>query len=75
MSLKQLEAINKKTPIQESTIRLQTFTGQEIQTMGEAKVQIEYQGQTAELPVIIVKDDSAPMVFGRDWLGHLKLDL
>ena len=42
--------------------------------MGEAKVQVEYQGQTAELSLIIAKDDNAPTLFGRDWLGHLKLN-
>ena len=74
MSLKQWETVQKKTAIQTSRVKLQTFTGQEIQTVGEAKGQVEYEGQTAELPLIIVKDEGAPTLFGRDWLDQLKLD-
>lgn len=41
--------------------------------MGEANMQVEYQGQTASLSIVVVSGDK-PCLMGRNWLKEVKLD-
>ena len=41
--------------------------------MGSATVQVGYESQTAELPLIVVKGDGATLL-GRNWLNKIKLN-
>ena len=54
-------------------VRLRTYTGEEIPVLGNVAVQVQYQGQEEELPLIIVAGDG-PSLLGREWLAKLKLD-
>ncbi len=41
--------------------------------LGLVHVQVEYSGQIAQLPLIIVQGDG-PSLFGRDWLSVIKVN-
>ena len=50
-----------------TNVQLQTYLGEAIPVMGSTVVQIEYEGQTIDLPLIVVKG-KGPTLLGRDWL-------
>ena len=56
-----------------STIRLQTYSKEPITVVGSTDVQVVYQGQTAILPLVVVKGDG-PTLLGRNWLTKIKLN-
>ena len=53
--------------------RLSTYTGEAITVAGTADVQVEYQGHSVVLPLIITRGEG-PTLLGRNWLSVLKLD-
>ena len=70
------EVFSKLFPKQElnsSRSQLQSYTDGRIPVCGETTVQVQYQAQSARLPIIVVKGDQ-PSLLGRNWLQHLKLD-
>ena len=54
-------------------IRLQSYSKQPIPVLGCCSVNIHYQGQTGEMPLLIV-GGSGPTLLGRDWLGCIRLN-
>ena len=60
--------------VQETNLRLRTFTGEQIEMVGEVMVKAEHNEQVVELPLVLVRDREAPSLLGRDWLEQLKLD-
>ena len=60
-------------PLQQSEVKLQTYTGQEICVLGSIMVTAETQGQQACLPLFVVKGN-CPNLLGRDWLAKLHLN-
>ena len=64
---------NKADQLQDSKVRLRTYTGEIVKPLGEGFVEVNYQNQICNLPVTVV-DGNAPTLMGRDWLGSLKLD-
>ena len=59
--------------LQETTLNLQTYSGEKLHVMGKLTVQVIYKTQEAELPLVIVKG-AGPSLLSRDWMAHLKLD-
>ena len=59
--------------IQPTSIRLSTYTGEAIQVVGTADVEVQHNSQTVTLPLIITRG-SGPSLLGRNWLTALKLD-
>ena len=59
--------------LEESTVKLQTYTGQQIEVCGSVVVQVTHNGQTASLPLIITSGNE-PTLLGRNWLEALRLD-
>ena len=59
--------------LQPSQVRLQSYLKETIPVVGCCYVNLEYKGQTAKLPLLIVAG-SGPTLLGRDWLGHIRLD-
>ena len=59
--------------IQQSSVRLRTYTGEAIDILGLVLVPVEHNGQTANLPLIVTAGDGPPLL-GRDWLAVLRLD-
>ena len=53
--------------------KFHTYTGEEIAVKGAVDVKVKYGDQEANLTVTIV-DGDGPMLLGRDWLQHLRLD-
>jgi len=61
-----------KEPIP-TPIRLQSCSKEPIPVLGCCNVNIDYQGQTAELPLVIV-EGAGPTLLGRDWLSYIRLN-
>ena len=59
--------------LKETTIRLQTYSKEPISVVGVTDVQIAYEGQTATLPLVIVKGEG-PTLLGRNWLSQIRLN-
>ena len=59
--------------IHQSTISLKTYTGEPIKVRGRAEVQVEYNDQTLQLPILVV-EGSGPTLLGRNCLHELRLD-
>ena len=53
---------------------LKTYTGTELPLCGETEVHVEYQGQSAKLPLIVAEVDGKPAILGRNWLNVVKLN-
>ena len=53
---------------------LKTYTGTELPLCGETQVHVEYQGQSAKLPLIVAEVDGKPAILGRNWLNVVKLN-
>ena len=62
-----------KLKLQESTVLLKAYTGQPIKIAGQAKVDVTYGEQEANMPLIIVEGEG-PSLFGRNWMQKIQLD-
>ena len=60
------KALNK------TDIRLNSYTS-EIKVLGSMEVNVQYNGQQAKLPLIVVKGSDPPLL-GRNWMHIIKLD-
>ena len=49
---------------EDSNVRLQTYTGEELTTVGQAMVEVNYEDQECELPIQIIKGNG-PALFCR----------
>ena len=56
-----------------SQIRLQAYTKVPIPVIGCCIVNVGYEGQSAEMPLVIVAG-TGPALLGRDWLGQIRLN-
>ena len=54
-------------------LKLRTYTGESVKPMGFCYVTVQYQGQSKELPIYVVKNEG-PTLFGREWLESIRLD-
>ena len=64
-----------KSPHLESTsIRLRTYSGEELRVVGRAVVGVRCGGQVEEELGLVVVGGNGPSLLGRDWLGRLRLD-
>ena len=52
---------------------LKTYTGNTVPVKGECIVNVQYNNQSAELPLIVVEGHGPPLL-GRNWLEKIKLD-
>ena len=59
--------------LQQSSARLSTYSGEPLTVLGKAMVNVEYEGQTENLPLQIIKG-SGPSLFGRNWLSKIRLN-
>ena len=57
--------------LRKPSIRLHTYTGEELQLVGEAVVWVQYKNQQEDLNLVIVKGDGPSL---RDWLQKVRLD-
>ena len=71
------EATHKKLwprkELEVSNVRLQIYSKEPLSVVGARNVQVNYEGQRATLPLIVVKGDG-PTLLGRDWLASIRID-
>ena len=59
--------------LSETSVRLQTYSKEPLVVMGTTEVDVSYQGQSATLPLVVVKGQG-PTLLGRNWLGKIRLN-
>ena len=60
-------------PLSSFSKQLQSYSSEILATKGEILVDVEFQGQKAKLPLVVVDGDK-PALLGRNWLMEIKLD-
>ena len=60
-------------PLKDTPLKLRTYTGESVKPLGFCYVTVQYQGQSKELPIYVVKNEG-PTLFGREWLESIHLD-
>jgi len=55
-------------------VRLKTYSGELLETLGSLDVSVQYGEQQSQLLLIVVKGNG-PRLFGRDWLKIIKLGI
>ena len=56
-----------------SQVKLTTYTGEQMDVVGQWNVQVQYGQQSKILPLIVVTGDGLSLL-RRNWLKHLRLD-
>ena len=59
--------------LEKSTIRLRTYTGEELKLVGKAVVKVCFENQEEVLELFVV-EGSGPSQLGRDWLSKIQLN-
>ena len=70
------EAYGKLWPtrsLDRTDVELQSYLGEPIPVVGSAVVHTNYENQTADLPLIVVKGNK-PTLLGRSWLHKINLN-
>ncbi|KAJ8351903.1 hypothetical protein SKAU_G00233790 [Synaphobranchus kaupii] len=60
-------------PLQPTSLKLKTYTGETVPTKGVIYVNVQVNGQTAKLPLYVVEGNLTSLL-GCSWLEELKLD-
>jgi len=63
----------KDVPLKKSEILLKSYTDDIIPVIGEIEVDVQYESQVKKLPLVIVQQDSPPLM-GRNWLREINLN-
>ena len=59
--------------LEDSDVRLKTYTGEELKIIGQAMVKINYENQEHELPIQVIQGNG-PALIGRNWLRSIRLN-
>ena len=59
--------------LQQTSVRLRTYTGEEMSVLDCIDVKVHSQEQEAQLPLVVVKGNG-PTLLGRNWLMKLRLN-
>ena len=59
--------------LESSTVRLQKYSQEPLSIMGQVDVTVEYNGENATLPLLVVKGNGPPL-FGRDWMSVIRVN-
>ena len=73
ISEKTRQALFADMTLRRSTLRLKTYTEEQMQVTGQLHVVVQYGSQQEKL-VLIVVSGNGPSLFGRKWLKYLRLD-
>ena len=63
----------KNHPLDPTTMSLKTYSGDKLALRGQFEVPVQYEGQRAKLPLVVVSGEK-PALLGRNWLKAIKLD-
>ena len=69
---KQLWSHENSPPIEATNMKLSTYSGDMLETVGTVTCTIEYQGQKYQLPLVIVEQEG-PTPLGSNWLSQIRL--
>ena len=61
-------------PLAPCTSQLKTYSGAVLPVAGEIMVDVKYQGQSSELPLVVAEIKNQPPVLGRNWLSVIRLN-
>ena len=61
-------------PLARSYHNLHVYNGNRLGALGQALVQVKYQGQCKDLGLLVAKIDGQPPILGRNWLQEIRLD-
>ncbi len=70
------KALKKKHPqlkLNETKVRLHTYTGEQVKVAGQVKMSVKYEEQEAVLPALVIQG-KGPNLIGRNWLQEIKLN-
>jgi len=73
VTYKQLFSQENSPPIEPTNMRLSTYSGDMLETMGTVTCEVEYHNQKCQLPLVILKQPG-PTLLGRNWLFKIRLD-
>ena len=59
--------------LKKSTVKLKSYSGEDIPVIGQTEVLIKYNQQEENLPLLVVKGDGRSL-FGRNWFSCITLD-
>ena len=75
MSHQQWETMTNSEPVRPYQGKpLRVYSGHKVKVVGQVDVNVDYEGQQVQLPLLIIEGEHKPALFGRDWLTALKLD-
>ena len=61
------------SPLENSQLKLKTYTGEHLKIKGQALVDVCFNGQNVKLPMQVTEGNGPPFL-GRNWLRTRKLD-
>jgi len=61
------------TPLQSSSVKLKTYSNEQLHVLGQFEVSIQYSHHSAQLSLVVVEGNGSSL-FGRDWLLKFYLD-
>jgi len=73
VSEKTYRSLFPKAPLQPSTTKLRTYSGEPLAVVGQREVEIKHGEQSAKLPLLVVQSEG-PSLLGRNWLRVFRLD-
>ena len=59
--------------LQETEVKLCTYSGEQLPVKGKITCEVSYEGQTYTLPLIVLAGEG-PTLLGRDWMQQIRLD-
>ena len=62
---------SRAPPLQPSTANLRTYSGEKLRAQGMIEVEVKYEDQVTQLPLLVV-EGSGPSLLGRDWLLKIR---
>ena len=68
-----LWSLHNAPSLQPTVSKLRTYTGENIEVLGVANVNVSFQEQHKQLQLLVVGGDG-PSLLGRDWLSKIKLN-
>ena len=64
---------NIHIPLKDTSLKLRSYTGESVKPMEFCYVTVQYQRQSKEIPIYVVKNEGLTL-FGREWLESIRLD-
>ena len=54
-------------PLKDTSLKLRTYTGESVKPLGFCYVAVQYQGQSKELPIYVMKNEGPPFLAENGW--------